>query len=194
MSTEDKDIKTTDQPVDSADAHQAHHGEEPLLAEPDRPNVAIIGIITLAISITVVATVIGVHQFFSQTIYGEIQKKQLEPEDPLKREIAAYETARLGKYQWVSQKDGVVRIPVDRAKELVLADYGKMAAYAPQVEAPKATQPEPASSAEAASSAGPLGSASAAPSASAPAPSASAPASASAAPPASASAKPHHHH
>jgi hypothetical protein len=146
--------------------------EENLVAEPDRVNVGIIGALTLAIIVATVAVVIGVQQFFTQTIAGEVNKKLNEPEDPLKKELYAVETAKLHKYQWASQKDGIVRIPVERARELVLADYGKMAAYQPgalQAPAPPTlVTPEPATSASAA----PSTSVSAAPSG-APAPSGS---------------------
>jgi len=45
----------------------------------------------------------------------------------------------LTKYRWVSQKDGVVRIPADRAVELVIAAYRNPA----PAEAPKLQEPAP---------------------------------------------------
>lgn len=176
-------------PVTTAEADAAHHDDEaPGIAEPDRINVGMILAITVAIFVSTLVVVIGVREFFSQTIRGEVERKVLEPEDPMKKELYVVEQAKLTKYQWVSQKDGVVRIPLARAKELVLADYGKMAAYQPgQIAAPAASSAEPVAPA-------PSASASVAPSASvllgvpsaAVAPSASVPAKPSAS-------APHHH-
>lgn len=184
------------------DEHEAQ-GEENLVAEADRPNVGIIGLVTFAIVVTVVVVVIGVYEFFGETFRGEIERKQLAVENPALRELHAEEQAKLSKYQWVDQKKGVVRMPKDRAKELVLADYAKMAAYVPGEASPAGSaSAEPAgsaapagsgSAAPASSEAVPAGSASAVPSTSASvAPSASAAPSASthAAPSASASGKP----
>lgn len=182
MSTQDETQKTTDQPVTAAGADAHKHDDEPGVAEPDRVNVGMLVGITLAIAIATIAVVIGVREFFSQTLQGEVQSKVLEPEDPMKKELYLVEQAKLSKYQWISQKDGVVRIPLARAKELVLADYGKMAAYRPGAPAAAGTTappPAPETSASAASSVAPSGSGSGAPMPSV-APSTSAAASASA--------------
>lgn len=172
MSTEEKDKSVKDEaapPVDTADDHAAHHADEPMIAEADRPNVGVIAVVTFAICVAIVVVVIGVFEFFRQTFQAEVQKKQLEWVDPQLREIRAYEEANLKKYQWVNQKDGVVRIPVTRARELVLADYGKMAAYVPGGASPApALAPAPEGSAAPAASAAPADSAVPAPSASAP--------------------------
>lgn len=173
----------------------AAEGDEPLVAEADRVNVGMIAIVTLAIVGVTVAVVIGVQQFFNETYRGEKDKKLLSYVDPRITDTTSLETAHFTKYQWVSQKDGLVRIPRERARELVLAEYGKMAPYVPGSAAAPAPAPAPAP--ETSASAAASGSASAAPSSSAPpagstsaAPPVPASASASAAPHGSASA--HH--
>jgi hypothetical protein len=177
QSTRDATPKAAQPPVDaSGTGDHDHPNEEHLVAEADRVNVGVIGLVTTVIMGAVVVTVIGVYSFFGQTFRGEVERKQLAVEDPTLREVRAMETAHLSKYQWIDQAKGVVRITKDRAKELVLADYGKMAAYQP---GSAATAPEPATSAMPApsvsASAMPSGSVSAMPSASAmPAPSTSA--------------------
>ncbi|MGZ3416472.1 MAG: hypothetical protein ACXWUG_25380 [Polyangiales bacterium] len=187
QSTRSADKKQPEPATDASGTgdHDYPH-EEYLVAETDRVNVGVIGLVTTVIMATVVVTVIGVYSFFGQTFRGEVEKKQLSVEDPTLREIRAMEVAHLGKYQWIDQSKGMVRIPKDRAKELVLADYGKMAAYQPGATAP-APAPEPATSAPAPSGSvsampAPSGSAMPVPSTSAsaphhdaPAPSASAP-------------------
>jgi hypothetical protein len=197
---ESAEAKGKKPPVTAADANDLKkdehvaQGEEHLVAEADRVNVGVIGVVTFVIMVTVVVTVIGVYNFFGQTFRGEIEKKQLAVDDPTLRDIRAMEQAHLTKYQWVDQSKGIVRMPKDRAKELVLAEYGKMAAYQPGAAVPAAMSAAPiesavapspsasvAPSASASGSAAPVPSTSAAPSASAPhhdhpAPSASAPA------------------
>lgn len=181
-----------------ADAAKHDHDEAPGIAEPDRINVGMILAITVGIVVITVAVVIGVREFFSQTIAGEVSKKLLEPEDPLKKELHVVEQAKLSKYQYVNQKDGIVRIPLARAKELVLADYGNMSVYQPGQINPPAPPPEPtpAPAPDTSASAAASGSASAAPSVSASAAPSVAPpgaASGSAAPPPASASAPHHH-
>lgn len=190
MATEHEHEKPEGEVAAEAEAKPATPVEEPAIAEIDRVNVGVISVITLAIVVVTVGVVVGVFNFFGQMVRGEVSKKQLEWEDPRKRELVAVETAALGRYQYVSQKDGVVRIPLARARELVLADYSKP--YVPPP--PKPAAPEgsvaPEGSAAPAGSAAPEASASASASV---APSASAPPAASAAPAASSqgSAAPH---
>lgn len=156
QSTRPAAIKSPEPPVNaSGTGDHDHPNEEHLVAEADRVNAGVIGLITAVIMGAVVVVVIGVYSFFGQTFRGEVEKKQLTVEDPTLHGIRAMEVAHLGKYQWIDQAKGVVRIPKDRAKELVLADYGKMAAYQPGMPGPaaSATAPEPSTSAMPATSA-----------------------------------------
>ena len=184
MSTEQEDNKA---------AHEQDAHDEPAIAEVDRVNVGMIALVTLAIVGVTVAVVIGVQQFFHETYRNEIANKTNSVVDPRLRETAALEVAHFTKYQWADQKNGLVRIPRDRARELVLADYGKLPPYAPGAEASAAPTPAPAAAASASASgsasAAPSGSAPAVPGSAAPAAAASGSASAPLAPP---SASPQH--
>ncbi len=109
--------------------------EEPE-CEQDQPKNRMIGAIVVSTLALLVGVVIGVNEIFRSVFNHEISAKQLEPQGTELRELRAEEQAKLSRYQWVNRKDGVVRIPVDRARELTLAAYRARAA-AP-VEAPRA--------------------------------------------------------
>ena len=99
-------------------------------AEADRPRV---GVIVLAIAGTLIllaGVLVGVNELFRQMMTSEIADKVLTRPSSELRELRAEEEAKLGRYQWVSRKDGVVRIPLARAVELTLGDYRARSAHA----------------------------------------------------------------
>lgn len=143
--------------ADADDGHAEHghgHGDHgpayddqgPLVAEPDRPRAGIITAVTLGIMLTVAVSCALIWSYYTQRFHAEVEAKQGAIEDPALRDLRAMETARLTKYQWVNQTAGVVRIPVVRAKELVLKDYQKAAPYTPKppvsLDAPKPAKVE----------------------------------------------------
>ena len=173
------------------DGHIAYDDQGPLVAEPDRPRAGIITAITIGIMLTVAVSCALIWSYYVTRFQAEVDAKQGNIEDPALRDLRALETARLTKYQWVKQEAGIVRIPVARAKELVLKDYEKVGPYVPKApvsleppkEPAKVEEPSPApapsasastaasaaaSTAASGSAAPPAGSTSAAPSASAP--------------------------
>ena len=96
--------------------------------EQDRPRNRMLGVIVLSTLALLAVIVIGVGEVFRSVFNHEISTKQLEHQGSELRELRAEEQAKLSRYQWVSQKDGVVRIPVDRARELTLLEYKSRAA------------------------------------------------------------------
>lgn len=92
-------------------------------AEPDRPNNTLLFVIVVVTLVSLVAVVIAVNELFKATFEREISSKVLEPPSSELRGLRASEQQRLTQYQWVSEKDGVVRIPLDRAIALTLKDY-----------------------------------------------------------------------
>ena len=107
---------------------------EELESELDRPKNRMIGAIVAGTLALLVGVVIGVNEIFRSVFNQEISSKQLEHQGTELRELRAEEQAKLSRYQWVSRKDGVVRIPVDRARALTLAAY-QARAVKPQAEA-----------------------------------------------------------
>ncbi len=164
--------------ADSHSEHDAEHAPDEAVVEADKPDTRLIFVLVNVIIIAIVGMVIAGWQIFISSVSAEIDKKVNQNTGGANelREVRAQDDGRLGHYQWASQKDGVVRIPLARAKELVLRDWSlaPAAPIAPAV-------PTSAPSAPASASAAPSTSASAAPSTSAapsasvaPAPSASA--------------------
>src|SRR5687768_15108016 len=93
------------------------------MAERDTPpNLLIMGAVMASV-IGVTAIVVGVQQFFSYNVQHEISTKVYQYEAPFLRTLRADEDLKLSRYQWVDQGKGIVRIPVERAAELVLAQY-----------------------------------------------------------------------
>jgi len=120
--------------------HGAHEATE---AEDDKPKNGIITAFILATCAVLVVMVVGVRELFVVIFDTEVNNKVLAVQASDLRALRASEQQRLSHYQWVSQKDGVVRIPVDRALELTLAAYRNPPA-APMKEEPKPeTTPKP---------------------------------------------------
>jgi hypothetical protein len=112
-------------------------------AEVDRPNNALIFTLVVVTLTALVGIVAGVNELFKATIQREISAKVLEPQSTSLRGLRAEERRRLSQYQWVSEKDGVVRIPRARAVELTLKDYREKRAS--RVERAPEAAPESAS-------------------------------------------------
>ena len=136
-----------------ADAHaagdHASSEEEPALEE-DRPRNGLIAVTIVTTVLSVVLVLLGIREVFRSAFIDEVQSKVLGHESSELRDLRAQEKAKLGRYQWVSKKDGVVRIPLERAMALTLVEYkerAKQAALAPKPEAPKADTTAPAGSA-----------------------------------------------
>lgn len=110
---------------------QSHYRAGPaeeLENEQDRPRNRMLGVIVFSTLALLAGIVIGVAQIFRSVFNHEVSTKQLEHQGSELRELRAEEQAKLSRYQWVNQKEGVVRIPVDRARELTLLAYRNRAA------------------------------------------------------------------
>ena len=93
--------------------------------EADSPRTTFIFLMVLASAFVLTGIVLGVDQYFELSVREEIENKVLKPESAPLRQLRADEEAKLTRYQWADQKGGVVRIPLDRAKELVLAQWNE---------------------------------------------------------------------
>lgn len=124
--------------VEQAPMAHDHHAT---LAEDDRPNLRAIIIWFVGIVLSVVAAVIFIHEYFGIHMRKEIAQKVLSAENPVLRDLRAQEHASLSKYQWVDKKAGVVRIPVERAQELVLRDWSARPKTLPAAAPAEAGQP-----------------------------------------------------
>src|SRR4051812_14351921 len=93
------------------------------MSAPDKPNnLMLFGSLMCGV-VLLVGMVAGVMQLFRVTVEGEIQRKVLAPQGQQVRSLRAEEETKLNSYQWVDQKNGVVRIPVREAVELTLREW-----------------------------------------------------------------------
>ncbi|MFI5297809.1 MAG: hypothetical protein ACHREM_06880 [Polyangiales bacterium] len=107
----------------SPEDHGPVGDDEPLVCEPDTPdNLLILALIFASVGTVVAMTFIGVR-IFDSGVRDEIRAKVLSVESPTLAAARATDESRLSRYQWVSQKDGIVRIPATHARDLVIADY-----------------------------------------------------------------------
>jgi hypothetical protein len=121
------------------DGHgHGHGGHDPV--EDDRPRNGLIAFVTLITCVTLIAFCIFVRELFNAWGHAEVHAKVLSAQSESLKELRASEKQKLTKYQWVSQKDGVVRIPTDRAIELTIAAYRNPL---PAPEPPKLQEPAP---------------------------------------------------
>jgi hypothetical protein len=124
-------------PEDAAATEVVAAPHEEQECETDRPKNRMIGVIVVSTLLLLVGVVAGVNEVFRSVFNHEISSKQLEHQGSELRELRAEEQAKLSRYQWVNRKEGVVRIPVDRARALTLAAYQARAA----MPAPDAARP-----------------------------------------------------
>jgi len=66
-----------------------------------------------------------VNEIVDWTLRREIYDKQLSAPNALLASIRTEEAKRLSQYRWVRKSDGILRIPVERAKQLVILDYAQ---------------------------------------------------------------------
>ncbi len=139
---ESEDEESEDDDDDDDDAAEAHgeDDEEEPPAEEDGARAGLITFWVIGTVIGVVLTVVGVREIYLSWAQEELNEKIFNKPNVELRELRASEQNKLTHYQWVSQKDGVVRIPLDRSIELTLADYRN----AKTAQAPEPTKDEPA--------------------------------------------------
>ena len=108
------------------------------MSEADKVNNKVVSIAVVVTIGALLAMVIGVYELFGFTITEEINRKVNSVENTQLRNLRVEDGAKLSRYQWVDQKAGVVRVPADRAVELILSEGYKRPA---PVEAPAAPAP-----------------------------------------------------
>jgi len=94
----------------------------PTATEQDRPRTGIV-FVAVVLGILFLLGVLGaLRELFASAVQEEASVRQLSVPLFDLPALRAKEQAKLAKYQWVDRKAGIVRIPVDRAAELVLQE------------------------------------------------------------------------
>lgn len=94
-----------------------------VLAEKDNPKNLVIfgGVFVIGAFFLTIA--IGITQFFGFAIREELDRKVYSQPSAQLRQARASEQEKLNRYQWVDKQAGVVRVPLDTARELTLRDW-----------------------------------------------------------------------
>ena len=134
----------SEQTTPPADPDSDRGPAAPERVESDRPKAGVLFVSVLVSAVALVAIVLGIDQYFRLAVLEEVELKVLRAENPALRQLRAEEDSRLSRYQWVDQKRAVVRIPLQRARELVLEEW----AARPSGFVPASTSPGAPASAE----------------------------------------------
>ena len=96
------------------------------MSEPDKVNNKVIDTAVLSTIVLLLVMVFGVYQLFQFGVQDEIRRKVDSLPSEQLRELDATDVARLNRYQWIEQpsgnKAGVLRVPTERAIDLILAE------------------------------------------------------------------------
>jgi len=88
----------------------------------DDPNVAASAIVGIISAILLFVIIVVLQAFFFSAERTEREKKVYTQPNQALQQLDAGQLELLSSYGWVSQTDGVVRIPIERAMELVAAE------------------------------------------------------------------------
>ncbi len=93
--------------------------------EHEQPSNAKLFLFGLAMVVALFVCGVVLTQIFYQSVSGAIYSKVLSPPSPALVELRAHEERVLTRYEWVDATKGQVRIPIDRAMELVVKESPK---------------------------------------------------------------------
>ena len=88
----------------------------------DDPNVAASAVVGFISAILLFVVIVILQAYFYRAEQGELEKKVYSQPYQALQQLDADQLELLNSYGWVSQADGVVHIPIERAMELTAAD------------------------------------------------------------------------
>jgi len=111
----------------------ADHGPKPVdydsedhditRAEHDRPHNSLFMALTFATVGSLIVVLLAIVQFFGVAVRNETDSKVYQVPSTALRDLRAQENAKLSGYAFMNEKQGVVRVPLDRAVELTIRDW-----------------------------------------------------------------------
>jgi hypothetical protein len=88
----------------------------------DDPNVAASAVVGIVSAILLFVIIVVLQAYFYRAEQQELERKvYTQPYEAL-QQLDATQLEQINSYGWVSEADGVARIPIDRAMELVAAE------------------------------------------------------------------------
>jgi hypothetical protein len=92
------------------------------MARYDDPNVPMSAVVGILSAILLFVIIVALQALFYTMQEDEFERKVYsQPYEELQR-LDAQQLEQLSSYGWVSEADGVVRIPVERAMELIVEE------------------------------------------------------------------------
>jgi hypothetical protein len=86
------------------------------------PRARMIAVFGTALIVALVAVILGVQWYFDRVMEQQVFIKQLEPVSSDLKALRAREDAELHQYRYVDRAQGTVRLPIERAMELVVKE------------------------------------------------------------------------
>ncbi len=86
-------------------------------------NPRLIGALFAIIVVAIVVAVLAVERYFAVVYEQQLYIKVLSPVASDLKQLRAREDARLHSYAYIDRKKGLVRLPIERAMELLAAEY-----------------------------------------------------------------------
>jgi hypothetical protein len=130
-------------------------GKEVIPADPhegfdrDEPSAGAIATFAIGSLILLVLTILAIQQYFDHIWSEAVYEKVLAPPSEQLREVRGRDDWNLTHYMYMDKASGQVRIPVDRAMELMLQDasagktFYPAKEYVPKKEEPAIAAPAP---------------------------------------------------
>ena len=88
----------------------------------DDPNVAASAVVGIISAILLFVIIVVLQAYFFQASQGELERKVYSQPYQALQQLDANQLELLSSYGWVSEAEGTVHIPIERAMELVAAE------------------------------------------------------------------------
>jgi len=102
------------------------HGNSPKegfdRTEPNVRAIALFGAVTIVL---LVAVILGLQFYYDRTLEHQVFVQVLAPESEMLVNLRNREDEELHAYRYLDREKGTVRLPIDRAMDLVAAEYAE---------------------------------------------------------------------
>jgi hypothetical protein len=88
----------------------------------DDPNVAASAVVGIISAILLFVIIVVLQAFFYRAEQGELERKVYSQPYQALQQLDANQLELLNSYGWVSEAEGTVHVPIDRAMELIAAE------------------------------------------------------------------------
>jgi hypothetical protein len=88
----------------------------------DDPNVAASAVVGIISAILLFVIIVVLQAFFYRAEQGELERKVYSQPYQALQQLDANQLELLNSYGWISESEGTVRVPIDRAMDLIAAE------------------------------------------------------------------------